>query len=179
MTVSLIAAVSDDRIIARPDGGIPWDLPRDKEHFRRYTAGAWMVLGRRTYAEMQGWFDGHHPIVVTRKPTFALQSGDHRIARSARQAIRTAASSGAKEVIVSGGAQIYDAALPFVEKLVLTRVHLEIGEGIPFPSFDEEEFELAKAKEYAADKDHDCDFTIETWKRKSPAASFELPDCGS
>jgi len=63
----IIAAVSADGFISRGTG-VPWDLPEDRQHFRRLTQGQWLFLGRRTFEEMLGWFKDHHPVVLTRRP---------------------------------------------------------------------------------------------------------------
>ena len=64
--VIIIAAVSADGFISRGTG-VPWDLPEDRAHFRRLTAGRWLLLGRRTFEEMTGWFREHRPLVMTRR----------------------------------------------------------------------------------------------------------------
>ena len=43
----LIAAVARNGVIGRADA-LPWHLPEDLQHFRRTTAGAPVIMGRRT-----------------------------------------------------------------------------------------------------------------------------------
>lgn len=138
MTVSLIAALAEDRVIGAAGGGIPWDHPRDRAHFRARTAGRWLLVGRRTYQEMAGWFGERTPIVLSRDARLPLQHPSHRLASSVPAAISLARASGAGELLVCGGAAVYRESLPFAESLLLTRLHLrvETPDPVRFPDFE-------------------------------------------
>jgi len=137
MIVSMIAALTQDRLLGNPDGGIPWDLPQDRAHFRAYTGGKWLLVGRRTYGEMDGWFGERRPIVLTRSPQSLRLPPGHRSAGSVPAAIDLAKSEGARELVVCGGAQVYASALPWAERLVLTCVEFETAAAPDSPLFPE------------------------------------------
>ena len=44
--ISAIAALGNDRIIAGPEGGLPWHLPGDWKRFRATTMGHPVALAR-------------------------------------------------------------------------------------------------------------------------------------
>ncbi|MFV1995779.1 MAG: dihydrofolate reductase, partial [Verrucomicrobiales bacterium] len=68
MKISMIAAMDRNRVIGADRGGIPWNLPRDRRRFRSHAAGKHLLLGRRTFEEMKGWFeDQQTPIVLTHR----------------------------------------------------------------------------------------------------------------
>ncbi len=138
MLVTLIAALARDRVIGSTSGKIPWDFPRDRAFFRAYTAGKWLLLGRRTYGEMDGWFGDRTPLVLTRDPTFRPPSPAHRPVRSIPSAIDLARANGVRELVVCGGAGVYAGALPFADRLVLTRLELDVRLPGPvcFPDFE-------------------------------------------
>jgi len=129
----MISAYAENRVIGGKNGGIPWHLPRDSTHFCGYTQNKYMLLGRRTYSEMTGWFTTQKPIVLTRNGSFA--NGDVLVAASVPDAIELAKAKGAEELVVSGGASVYAAALPFAERLVLTRIEANIPGGAHFPDY--------------------------------------------
>jgi dihydrofolate reductase len=137
MLVTLIAALAGDRVIGEASGRIPWDHPRDRAHFRARTAGRWLLVGRRTYAEMEGWFGDRTPIILTRNEEFRPFSPAHRIANSVPAALDLARANGVPELIVCGGAAVYEATLPFADRLVLTRlaIALQVAEPVQFPDF--------------------------------------------
>ena len=141
--VTLIAAVSKDGFISK-GAGVPWELPEDKVHFRRYTAGKWLLLGRRTYEEMQGWFNDHMPLVMTRDAAFKPAIGKR--VSSLEEAIALVEEGGQKELVVCGGGQIYAEAMPHAQRLVITRVADRLRAGVAFPKIDPHEWTLVKSE---------------------------------
>jgi dihydrofolate reductase len=137
MLVTLMAALAGDRVIGEASGRIPWDHPRDRAHFRASTAGRWLLVGRRTYAEMEGWFGDRTPIILTRNEGFRPFSPAHRLARSVPAALDLARANGVPELIVCGGATVYAASLPYADRLVLTRLTMviQVAEPVQFPDF--------------------------------------------
>jgi dihydrofolate reductase len=153
MLVTLIAALAGDRVIGEASGRIPWDHPRDRAHFRARTEGRWLLVGRRTYAEMEGWFGDRTPIILTRSEGFRPFSPAHRIANSVPAALDLARSNGVTELIVCGGAAVYEATLPFADRLVLTRlaIALQVVEPVHFPDFATSgEWRLRQVEQWSA-----------------------------
>ncbi len=136
--LTLIAALAEDRVIGSASGGIPWDLPRDRAHFRARTEGRWLLVGRRTYAEMEGWFGDRTPIILTKQPDFRPRHPAHRVVASPAAALDLARANGVGELIVCGGAEVYAATLPLAGCLVLTRIglHVDIPDPVRFPDFE-------------------------------------------
>lgn len=138
MLVTLIAAFAGDRILGSDAGGIPWDHPRDRAHFRAFTKGKWLLVGRKTYAEMEGWFGERTSLVLTRDRSFRPHRPADRVVASPAEALGLADRSGARELLVCGGAKVYAALLPFAHRLVLTRIDLSVepGGALRFPEFE-------------------------------------------
>ena len=163
MNVTLIAAVSEDGFISRGKG-VPWDLPADRVHFRAHTAGKWLLIGRKTYQEMLGWFKpGHHPLVLTRDEQFTPSVGQR--VSSAVEAIALAQDAGVQELMVCGGAECYAAAMPHATKLLLTRVHTKLGQGSPFPEVSGADWQEISHRELAADAENRFSMTFSTYER--------------
>ena len=117
---TLIAAMDANRLLAN-EHGIPWHLPRDVAQFREYTKDKWLLLGRRTFEEMRGWFtEGHMPLVLTRQNDFVPGIG--RVVATIEEALTLAERAGQTELVCCGGAQVYAAALLHADRLVLSRV---------------------------------------------------------
>ena len=66
MTISLIAAMSENRVIGR-DGTIPWRLPDDLRFFMRTTMGHPLIMGRRTCETLDAPLPGRRMIVLSRR----------------------------------------------------------------------------------------------------------------
>lgn len=161
--LSLIAAVSADGFISRSTG-VPWDLPEDRAQFRAYTRDKWLLLGRRTYGEMLGWFrPGHHPLVLSREPDWRPAWGA-RVA-SVPEALALAEQAGCPELVVCGGGQAYALALPWVRRLILTRVDESLGAGVAFPEIDWTQWREVDRHVHPPDAAHACGFTVLTCER--------------
>ena len=59
-------------------------------------------------------------------------------ASSLEEAIRLA---GDREIFISGGARLYEEAMPLVEKMYVTEIDSEIEGDTYFPDFDKEQFD--------------------------------------
>jgi dihydrofolate reductase len=169
--ITLIAAVSADGFISR-DHGVPWDLPRDRTHFRAVTAGQWLLLGRRTYEEMIGWFRDHTPLVLTRGKTFTPPIG-HTV-HSMEDAIAIATVAQAPDLIVCGGSAAYEAAMPHAERLLITRVETSLGSGIPFPPIDPASWRLIASVSHPADAENAHAMRFEEYRPSSSARSLSM-----
>jgi len=164
MLITLIAAISEDGFISR-DKGIPWHLPADIAHFREYTAGKHLLLGRTTALEMQGWFrPGQHPIVLTRHP-HSLPTG-MLAASSMENAVSLAEK--AVELVVCGGAAVYELALPWAHRLLLTHVQTKLGSGKHFPDFRPEDWTATVLASHSTDQTHAHAFQIVSYQRTQP-----------
>jgi len=163
----MIVAMDRNRAIGFQSGQIPWKLPRDRDYFRAYTHGKWLAIGRRTYEEMEGWFSDHRPVVITHKESYDLFQRSHLIATSIDEAITTASSAGASELVVCGGAQIYESALKFADSLFVTRVDTDSDGDICFPVFENDSaWHLESADSHPSDKLNAFPMTFEIWKKK-------------
>ena len=160
--LTLIAAVSSDGYISKGQG-VPWDLPADRAGFRAYVQGKWLLLGRRTYEEMLGWFSDHHPLVLTLNEKFVPFLGERVSSVSA--ALRQSAEARQAELVVCGGAAAYEAAMPLADRLIITHVNDALGAGVPFPTFNHDDWEPVTRQDHPADSHHAHSFSIVTYQR--------------
>jgi dihydrofolate reductase len=145
VTVSLVAAVARGGVIGR-DGGIPWRIPEDMARFRELTMGHAVVMGRRTWESLPDQFrplPGRDNVVVTRNPDWSAQGADR--AGSVEDVLELLEST--PRVFVIGGGEIYAAALPFADELLLTEIDAEIEGETTFPLWDRDEFEEVERRE--------------------------------
>ena len=166
MTVTLIAAHSENRVLAA-GGGIPWHLPDDAAHFRRCCEGKWLLAGGRTYAQMRGWFrPGQTPVVVTRDETLTVPGG-HAV-RSVEAGLALAEENGADDCVVIGGGEIYAAAMPYARVLILTLVRTILAGDVFFPELRPDDWQETWSHHHPADADHAFAFTTRRLVRSFP-----------
>jgi dihydrofolate reductase len=115
--IGAIWAQSANAVIGR-DGALPWRVPEDLARFRAVTTGATVVMGRRTWDSLPARFrplPGRRNVVLTRDRGWSAKGVD------AVHDLSSALGEPA-DVWVIGGAQVYAAALPHVERIELTEL---------------------------------------------------------
>ncbi|WP_336083527.1 dihydrofolate reductase [Thalassospira sp. CH_XMU1448-2] len=126
--VAVVAAAKNGAI--GKDGWMPWELPEDLKRFKALTLGKPMIMGRVTFEAIGKPLPKRTTIIVTRDKDWSYDHENVRVCHDIENAIRLgdqiAASTGANEVIIAGGAQIYHLALPFTTRYELTEVHADI-----------------------------------------------------
>ena len=145
MTVTIVAAVTRNGVIGR-DGGIPWRIPEDMTRFRELTTGHAVVMGRRTWESLPDQFrplPGRDNVVVTRNSDWSAQGADR--AGSVEDALDLLES--APRVFVIGGGEIYAAALPLADELLLTEIAADIDGDTTFPAWNRDEFDEVERRE--------------------------------
>ena len=137
MQLSMIWAMAENRVIGR-NNSLPWRLPNDMRHFMQTTLGRPVIMGRKTFESMKAPLPGRTNIVLTQNPDW--QRDGVQVVATLKEAIELAESQGlidgVDEVMVIGGAQIYEMALPMADKLYVTLVHDEPQGDVFFPEFD-------------------------------------------
>lgn len=148
MKVSIIAAMDRKRGIGK-ENRIPWHIKEDLVHLKSLTLGQVVVLGRKSYDSMVGYYNktgrpmpGKLYIVVTRDKDYKPARENATVVHSLEEAISFARSHLAKlgdagEVFVVGGAQIFQQAINLADKLYLTIVEGEYDADTFFPEYPE------------------------------------------
>jgi len=132
MTLTLVAAVAANGVIGR-DGGLPWHLPEDLRRFKDVTMGHVLVMGRRTYESIGRPLPGRTTIVVSGQPEWQPEGVE--VAAGLDEALTRAAQID-DAVFVVGGEQIFAAALPIADRMMLTLVHQRPPGDTHFPAVD-------------------------------------------
>ena len=84
---------------------------------------------------------------------------------SLQDAVNLAAQQDYKQLMVIGGGQIYELALPLAHTIMLTRVHTTIEGDAFFPTLNED-WVKKESTFYNSDEKHSYSFDIECWQRK-------------
>jgi len=165
--IVLVAALARNRVIGR-EGDMPWRLPSDLKHFKEVTLGSPVIMGRKTYLSIGRPLPGRANIVVSRsgfsadgvETVSSLEAAIERARDHARQ-------SGAGQVSVIGGGEIYAQAIDLADELCLTEVDAEIQGDTVFPEIDStrwQKFSLSDPVQSEKDS-HPIRFAI--WRRRS------------
>jgi len=136
-------------------------LPDEMRHFKRLTVDHTVIMGRRTFEEIQRPLDNRRNVVISRQPGF--QPRGVTVVPSLREALALGATE--EEVFVIGGGEIYRLALPYADRLWLTVVHAEVEGDTTFPRFEEQDWVLVSEEHHPADPRHEYAFTVRRYDR--------------
>ena len=132
MLISMIAAMDKNRLIGNgPD--IPWQMPADRRHFRDMTLGKPVVMGRKTFETLKRPLGKRHNIILTRNTAYKAPKGCS-VAHSVADVLELCKET--EELMICGGAPIYEAFLPHANRLYLTQIHATFKGDVYFPEFD-------------------------------------------
>jgi len=130
MKLSLIVALSKHRVIGL-DNRMPWHLSADLKRFKAITWGKPILMGRKTHESIGRPLPGRHNIVLTANPDYRAEGCS--VAHSLAEAIDLAGD--AEELMVIGGAALYEHFLPEASRLYLTLIERDFDGDTYFPAF--------------------------------------------
>jgi dihydrofolate reductase len=134
--ISYVVAVARNGVIGR-EGGLPWHISSDLKRFKEITMGKPVIMGRKTWESLpRKPLPGRQNIVISRDKAFVADGAER--ATGPEQAL--ALSWGAPEVAVIGGGEIYRLFWPYVARLYLTEVDLDVDGDTRFPALDPSEW---------------------------------------
>ena len=169
MPLNIIVALAEDNAIGH-DGTLIWHLKPDLRHFKSLTVGHAIIMGRRTWESLPaGPLPNRHNIVVSRNKDY--QAPGAILCQDMEQAINHALSLDAEPFII-GGAKLYEATLPFVARLYLTRV----GGTYPqadtrFPAIDMTQWREGESSPLYTDEATGLTYRFMTLERKNACSN--------
>ncbi|RDH81674.1 MAG: type 3 dihydrofolate reductase [endosymbiont of Galathealinum brachiosum] len=161
MIISLIAALDKNRLIGA-DNGMPWHLPADFKHFKEITMGKPVIMGRKTFESIGRPLPGRQNIVISRNGFSADGITSVNSIDAALQLV-----SDIEEVMIIGGANIYQQMIEKSDRLYLTHVDAECEGDAWFPEFDVLEWNIINEFFIRKDERNNFDFNIVTYERKN------------
>jgi dihydrofolate reductase len=168
MKLSLIVAQSKNRVIGNKNE-LPWRLPKDLQYFKRVTLGKPIIMGRKTYESIGRPLPGRVNIVISSNVSLVIAGVS--VVSSLKQAIEAAKAAcleqGVDEMMVMGGAQVYQQALPLVDRLYITEVDAVIEGDAFFPEVDYSCYMQVEAEGHFADDNNPYNYQFVTYDRRS------------
>jgi dihydrofolate reductase len=139
-----IAAVDRKGAIGK-GGKLPWHYSADMKFFRETTTGHAVVMGRKTWLTIGKPLKNRLNIVLSRDSNIEPQ--ESLIVLSDIESVLSFNDSLTTDLFVIGGAQIYQAFLPHIEKWIITEVPLTVSGADAFmPEGYLEGFEVVDSK---------------------------------
>lgn len=160
MKLSLIAAVGRNLELGH-NGGLLLKSSRDMKHFKTYTTGTAVIVGRKTWDSIGRPLPHRHVAVVSRTPE--LVTGADSVHDSLESAIESLSSF--LHVVVIGGGEIYRQAMGLVDVMTITHIDGEFTADTFFPEISPSVWEIKEARSLGVDGGYEL--TVVTYGRKS------------
>lgn len=168
MIISLLVAASDNNAIGK-DNKLLWYLPEDLKFFKNTSWGMPIIMGRKTFESMGKPLPGRTNIVITTKWDWKAEGAV--VVTSIADALKAAEVTDAKEVFITGGGEIYKQTMEMADKIIMTRVHVNLVADTFFPDINPHTWKLLSNKVVKADDKNKYDMSFETWIKKHPVTA--------
>ena len=159
--LSLICAMDKNRLIGN-DNQLPWHLPADRALFKHTTLGKPIIMGRKTFDSIGRPLPGRQNIVVTSNVNWTATGCD--VATSIDQALSFA--EGSEEVMLIGGASLYEQTLALADVLYLTLIDYEFSGDAWFPEIDRNAWKVESERLFPTDEKNSHSFSFVKYIRE-------------
>lgn len=144
--IHLVVAVAENGAIGK-DNQLLWHLPDDLKQFKKLTSGHTVVMGRKTYESIGKPLPNRTNVIITRNENY--EAPGCIVVSSLEQAIQTES-----DVYIIGGAEIYQQALPFTDRIHLTEVQASVEGDTFFPKLDSAKWHELSRETHPTDEKH-------------------------
>ncbi len=164
--IALVVAKADNGAIGR-GGDLPWHLHSDMRYFRQITMGKPIIMGRRTFKSLPRVLDGRLNIVLTRDRGFVAPDAvmAHSLEEGLAAARASAGRTGAGEIMIIGGEDVFREVLPQVDRIYLTEVHASPDADTWFPALASGEWRETSREAHPAGPKDDHAFSFVVLER--------------
>lgn len=158
MKITMVAAAAENNALGK-NNDLVWHLPDDFKRFKAITSHHHIVMGRKTFESFPKLLPNRKHIVITRQTDYKREGIE--VVHSLEEALERCARE--EEVFIIGGGEIYKQAMPYADKIELTRVHASFEADAFFPEIDESKWKLVNKEVHKQDERHKYDFSYLTY----------------
>lgn len=136
--ITLIAAIGRERELGY-NNDLIWRIPEDLKFFREKTMGKYIVMGMNTFKSLPKLLPGRRHIVLTHgdcnldSSVIVIHSFDELLEYI---------DSLDEEVMIIGGASIYNLMIKYADKMLLTEVDKTSDADVYFPYFSLNDWDM-------------------------------------
>ncbi len=160
MSISIIAAVARNRAIGHNNKLLYW-LPNDLKRFKALTTGHTIIMGRRTFESLpKGALPNRRNVVLSR--------GDDEFPGCDKYPSLEEALNNCKadeDVFIIGGASVYEQAMKYADRLLLTEIDDTPQEADAFfPDYSD--WTLINKENHQKDEKHLFEYSFADYERR-------------
>jgi len=160
--ISIVVATGKNNAIGL-DNQMPWHLPADLKYFKDLTTGHPVIMGRKTFESIGKALPNRRNIVISNNSSLEIEGCE--VVSSLEKAI--ALCDPEKEIMIIGGASIYELAMPKAKRIYRTLVDVSPHADKFFPEIESDLWYQQLSLNRAADEKNAYDCSFEMWERKN------------
>jgi dihydrofolate reductase len=155
--ICIIVAAAQNNVIGN-NNELIWHLSADLKRFKSLTTGHHIIMGRKTFESIGKPLPNRTTVIITRNPQYKVEGciTVHSLAEALEVSKKDAIS------YIIGGAEIYKQALPFADKIELTRIEKDFEGDAYFPVINEGEWSVVASETFAATEKNDFSYRFDT-----------------
>lgn len=141
--LSIIVAFTDEDYVIGENGSLPWKLKEDLEYFKHITTGHTVIMGSKTFESIGKPLSNRHNVILTRQN----KNSDIENVEYCNNLYKTFKKYkySEDETFVIGGANIYEQALKFADKIYATIIYEKVKGDAFFKPIDSKYWVLSKS----------------------------------
>jgi len=154
--IAIIVAVAKNGVIGS-NNNLPWHLPDDLRHFKQITLNKPVIMGRKTWQSLGKPLPKRLNIVLSSQD---IDNADIITCSNLNHAIDYAdnwlkqQNDNLNEIMIIGGANVYQQALPLAHKIYLTKILIEAKGDTFFPDFSHLNFKNITSERHDAQNNY-------------------------
>ncbi|MBJ7880329.1 dihydrofolate reductase [Gelidibacter salicanalis] len=160
--LTVIAAAGENDSIGK-DNGLIWHLSDDLKRFKALTSNHCIIMGRKTFESFSKPLPNRTHIIITRQQNYTVPNGVI-VVHNIEDALDAAKND--SQPFIIGGGEIYRQAMPYADKIELTRVHETFEGDAFFPKIEGSEWVETQNRHNQKDAQHPYAFSFITYQRR-------------
>ncbi len=161
--LTIIVATAQANEIGK-NNDLIWHLRNDLKRFKALTSGHCIIMGRKTFESFPKPLPNRLHIVITRQTDY--KAPESVVVVNTLDEAFTKIPKEETQPFIIGGGEIYKQAIPFAERMELTKVHANFEADTFFPEFDMSQWNETNNEFHKKDELHDYEFSFITLQRK-------------
>lgn len=161
MKISLIAAIDNKGGIGKKNELLCY-LPNDLKYFKKVTMNKPIIMGYNTFSSIGKALPGRRNLVLTSKERGACD--DVEFVENIEAILNLCVDE--KEIMVIGGASIYQQFLERAKTLYITKINHTFDADVFFPKINEAHWSLSSSIKGEVDEKNSYEHTFEILERR-------------
>lgn len=129
--ISMLVAHDLNRVIGF-ENRMPWHIPEELAYFKKISMGKAIIMGRKTFESIGRPLPGRLNIVVTRNEAYEAEGAV--VVHNLDEAIEKGKKY-SEEIVIIGGAQLFELAIEFADRIYSTVIRKEFQGDTYFPAY--------------------------------------------